>query len=67
MNLSMIQPQNETEDLILSITKNCETPIEQTHRKTEETLEIKLVRSRGTFHFIPPIQIERDWMIGLIS
>ena len=28
MNLNKIQPKNETEDLLLSITKNCETPIE---------------------------------------
>ena len=32
----MIKPKNETEDLILSITKNCETLIEQTHRKEED-------------------------------
>ena len=25
MNLNMIQPKNETEDLLLSVTKNCET------------------------------------------
>ena len=60
MNLKMIQPKNETEDLLLSITKNCETIFEQTHRKAEETLEFKMVRSRGTFHFNPPIQIKRD-------
>ena len=35
----MIKPKNETEDLLLSITKNCETLIEQTHIKFEETLE----------------------------
>ena len=33
MNLNIIQPKNETEDLLLLITKNCKTPIEQTHRK----------------------------------
>ena len=63
----MIRPKNETEDLLLSITKNCETLIEQTHRKAEETLEFKLTKSRGTLHFIPSIQIKRDWMIGLTS
>ena len=30
----MIRPKNETEKLLLSITKNCETLIEQTHKKT---------------------------------
>ena len=50
MNLIMIKPKNETEDLLLSITKNCETLIEQTHRKPEETLEFKMIQSRK--HFI---------------
>ena len=65
MNLNMIKPKNETEDLLLSITKNCETLIEQTHRKPEETLEFKMIRPRETFHFNPPIQVKEDWMIGL--
>ena len=65
MNLNMIQPKNETEDLLLSITKNCETLIEQTHTKPQETLEFKMVKPRETFHFKPPIQIKGDWMIGL--
>ena len=61
----MIRPENETEDLLLSITKNCETLIEQTHRKAEETLEFKMIKSRETFHFSQPIQIQGNWMIGL--
>ena len=67
MNLNMIQPMNQTEDLILSITKNCETLIKQTHRKAEEILEFKMIKPRETFHFKPPIQIQGDWMIGLIN
>ena len=65
MNLNMIQPKNETEELLLSITKNCETLIKQTHRKAEETLEFKMIKTRETFHFKPSIQVEEDWMIGL--
>ena len=38
MNLNMIQPKNETEDLLFPSTKNCQTLIEQTHRKAEESL-----------------------------
>ena len=64
MNLNTIRPKNETEDLLLSITKNCETLIEQTHRKAEETLEFKMIKPRETFHFKPPIQVKGDWMIG---
>ena len=65
MNLNKIQPKNETEDLLLSITKNCDTLIKQTHRKAEETLECKINKSRETFHFKPPISIEGEWMVGL--
>ena len=65
MNLNIIRPKNETENLLLSITKNCETLIEQTHRKSEETLEFKMTKSKETFHFNPPIQVKEDWMIGL--
>ena len=63
----MIRPKNETENLLLCITKNCETLIEQTHRKAEETLEFKMNKPRETFHFKPPIQVKGDWMIGLVD
>ena len=65
MNLNMIGPKSETVDLLLSITKNCETQNEQTHRKPEETLEFKLSKTKETFHFKPTISIEGSWMIGL--
>ena len=61
----MIQPKNETEDLLLSITENCKRLIDQTHRKAEETLEFKMIKSKQTFLFKPPIQVKGDWMIGL--
>ena len=67
MNLNMIRPKNETEHLLLSTTKNYETLVKQTHRKTEETLEFKMNKSRETFHFKPSIQIQGDWMIGLVN
>ena len=67
MNLNMIRPKNQTEDLLLSITKNCETLIEQTHRKPEETLEFKMIKPKETFHFKPSIQVKGNWMIGLID
>ena len=61
----MIRPKNQTEDLLLSITKNCETLIEQTHTKPQETLEFKMNKSRQTIHFKSPIQVKEDWMLGL--
>ena len=63
----MIQPKNETENLLLSITKNCEKLVKQTHRKPEETLEFKMLKPRETFHFNPPIQTKGEWMLGLID
>ena len=62
----MIRPKTQTEDLLLSITKNCETLIQQTHRKpNEKTEEFKMIKPKETFHFKPPIQVKGDWMIGL--
>ena len=63
----MIQPKNEIEDLLLSITKNCEKLVEQTHRKPEETFEFKWIKPKETFHFNPPSQVKEDWMLGLID
>ena len=63
----MIQPKNKTEDVLLSITKNCQTLIEQTHSKAEGTLEFKLTKPREIIHFNPPISTEGSWIIGLTS
>ena len=63
----MFKPRNESEDLLLSITKNCKKLIDQTYKKSEEVLEFKLTKSRESFSFNPPIQIEGSWMIGLIN
>ena len=65
MNLKIIQPKNETEDILLSITKNCETLITQTHRKAEGTLEFKMTKPRETFHFNPSKTIIDSRMVGL--
>ena len=67
MNLNMIRSKNKAEDLLLSITKNCEMLIKQTHRKPEETLEFKMTKSREIFHFTPPMEIKEDWMLGLVD
>ena len=64
MNLNKIRHKNETEDLSLSITKNCETLIKQTLRKAEGTLEFKMIQSKQTFAFKPSDPIKGFWMIG---
>ena len=67
MNLDMIGPKNETKDSLISITKNCETPIRETHTKPEETLEFKITKLRETLSIKPTISMEGSWMIGLIG
>ena len=61
----MIGPKNELENSLLSITKNCETLIEQTHRKLKETLEFKMTKPKGTINFHPPFEVKEDCMLGL--
>ena len=65
MNLNMIRPKSEIEDLLLSISKNCEKLVDQTHGKPEETLEFKMLKPRETFHFNPPIHKQRRLDVGL--
>ena len=36
MNLDFFMPENKTEELLPSITRNCLTPIEQTHTKPKK-------------------------------
>ena len=67
MNLNKIRPKNETEDLLLSLNKNCETLNKRTDTKPQETLEFKLDKSREILQFNSPIQVKGDWMIGLLS
>ena len=63
----MIRPKNETEDLLHSITKNCEKPNKQTHTKPQEALEFKLTQPRETFSFKPSPNLGFDsrWLFGL--
>ena len=54
MNLNKIQTKNGTEDLLLSITKNCETLIKQAHTRAEETLRHwNLKWPNQVKHFVP--------------
>ena len=56
----MIQPRYQTQNLFLSVTKNCETLIKQTNTKPYETLETKLTKPRESFSFkraVSPINL----------
>ena len=48
MNLNVIRPKNATEYLLLFITKNCETLIDLTHARPQETLETRLTQPKQT-------------------
>ena len=63
----MVKPKNDIEDLLISISENCETLIEQTHRKPEETLEFKMTKPKETFHFKQAFEVKEDWMLGLVN
>ena len=67
MKLKIIRSTNETQDLLISITKTCETLIKQTQIKPKETFEFKMIKPRETFQFNPPIQGKEDWMLGLVD
>ena len=58
MNLNIIQLKNYTEDLAPSITKNCETLIEQTHRQAEETLEFEVKNQEKHFLSIHQFKVK---------
>ena len=63
----MIQSKKKTQDLLLSFIKSCETLIEQTHTKPQETSEFKLTKSRQSFSFKPSnnLGLDSKVMIGL--
>ena len=63
----MFRPKKKTEDLLLSITKNCELPIKQTHRKQQKTLEFEIIKSKEIMAFEPSVHLgfDSEWKIGL--
>ena len=67
MNFKIIRPKHETEDLLLSISKNCQMLIEQTHTKPQETLEFKMIKSRETFRSNPPVEVKENWMFWFVD
>ena len=67
MNLKKVISKTQTEDLLLSVTENCEKLILQTHRKAEEIFQFKLTKSKETSHINQFISIERSRLMGLIS
>ena len=63
----MIRPRNETDDLFISLIKNCGKPIKHTHKMPEETLELQLKQTRESFPFKQSFYLGFDskWIAGL--
>ena len=56
----MVRPKNKKESLFLSFTENCETLIEQTLTKPQETLELKLIEPKEIFPLKPSMYLGLD-------
>ena len=56
-------------ELLLLTKKHTDTLIEQTKTKPQETLEFKMIRSKQTYAFNPPINLveEGKWLLGVTS
>ena len=56
-------------ELLLLFRKHTDTLIEQTKSRPQETLEFKMVQSKQTFSFNPPINLfeEGKWLLAVSS
>ena len=63
----MVRHENETEDLLLSVTENCQTLIDRSHTKAQETLQLKFTKPKEIFSFKSSTLIEGSWMIGFTN
>ena len=56
-------------ELLLLVKKHSDTLIDQTKTKPQETLEFKMIRSKQTFSFNPPIILvdEGKWLLAVSS
>ena len=67
MESNRFTQKNKNEDLLRSIAESTKTLSNKTQGKSEETLELKLNKSKILFPFIMPLDLEGIWLIGLTS
>ena len=69
MSCSRIWNNQMKNELLVLIKKRTDILIQQTKTKPQETLEYKMVRSKQTFSFNPPINLvaEGKWLLGVTS
>ena len=60
MNLNPYRPISKADEILLSITKLTDFPIQQTKTKTTETLEIKINTAIKTFFSDTPLSSKDD-------
>ena len=61
----MVKPKHEIKNLLILVTKNCETLIEQTQKKQKKHWNLNLTNQENRFFFKPPIQNKGNWMLRL--
>ena len=66
MNLDLSRPKNESKALLFKETEKCETPVEHTHRKPKETIDIQLTQPGETLSFklSNVLGFDFSWLIG---
>ena len=63
----MFRFKKRVEGFLLSVTKNCETLIYQTHTKPQVALAFKRTQPKEIFSFKPSINVDpySKWLVGL--
>ena len=67
MDLSTFVTYDKKESLLLTIAKSNQEIVENTHSKSQETLEFKMTKQKESFSFDVPLQLNEKWMMGETS
>ena len=65
MNSNTCQPKNETDELLLSITKNTDSLIKRRQTKPQKILDFKMKKPTETISFDNSLNLEDEWMLGV--
>ena len=63
MDLSNFVIYDKKESLLLSIAKSNQEIVENTHFKSQETLELKMNKQKESFSFDVPLELPEQWMM----
>ena len=65
MDLSTFVTYDKKESLLLNIAKSNQEIVENTHSKSQETLEFKMTKQKESFSFDVPLELPEKWMMGV--